>query len=166
MDLVPEIKKLQLRITANFSEYKESLLFCGFFCSRLFSTGHLASSVSFYFSLWLWFTTLPAQYAILHPIPTGLWKGWWETLCSISLALYHQSLHCCPGIVSSLISFIICESTLCLWLGGREHFFFQSPSFFLPYQPSHYFSVADYMKSGCLTSYMLLTTGTDHSSWP
>lgn len=85
------------------------------FCSRLLSTGHLASSVSFYSFLWLWFTMLPAQYAILHPIPTGLWKSWWETPCSILLALYHQLLHCCPGIVSSLISFLIC-----IWLRGQE----------------------------------------------
>lgn len=85
------------------------------FCSRLLSTGHLASSVSFYSFLWLWFTMLPAQYAILHPIPTGLWKGWWETPCSILLALYHQLLHCCPGIVSSLLSFPIC-----IWFGWLE----------------------------------------------
>lgn len=94
-------------------------------CSRLFSTGHLASSASFYFSLWLWFTMLPAQYAILHPIPTGLWKGWWETPCSISLALYHLSLHCCPGIVSSLV----CESTSYIWWGGQERFLFPLPFF-------------------------------------
>lgn len=109
------------------------------FCSRLFSTGHLASSVSFCFSLWLWFTMLPAQHAILHPIPTGPWKGWWVTLCSISLALYHQSLHCCPGIVSSLIPFPYMKAFYAYDWMGKKHFLFHFHPFFLLYQPSHFF---------------------------
>lgn len=107
---------------------------------------------------------LPAQSAILHPIPTGPWKGWWETLCSISLALYHQLLHCCPGIVSSLISLLVCKGTLCIWLGEQEHF--PLLIFCFACQPTQFLSAADHLKSGCLTCSVLLTTGTYHSSWP
>lgn len=43
---------------------------------------------------------------------------------------------------------------------------FSIPHFLFCLQPTQFLSAADYLKSGCLTSAVLLTTGADHSSWP